>query len=440
MKTHAQFSLLIVALVLLLPSLTPVAFAQGENPPVDPNSAWSEVVNQDGSINYDNLTDGGVINQPASWMPNIPLIGPISAEYHVYYTPSGNSIVMPTASTLFFMAANANESGFLSAASTLGTSGPTTVTSDNGNVVGIASLGALFGALMGNQNIGLPTSTNSTDFFNQVISGQANIWSLNPAGLMNFLTSLSQPSLVDGNLYTYMLMYAPGQCAGAAGGCSAEQLALLASLTPIPPLLVTVTPPPPTLCPEPRVRAGAISASASRVAPPYPLVVGQDPGRRGVDVTFSASVAPTIYTYYTQEPIEECIAGATASGQYNCTARGVQGHRVQAGFQCVAHTQSYSECIESASATMSLSFESRQWILNELSIRYPEAYLHHPNFSFSGGGCVFSVSEENVQVADPGNWHVRLNGSTSGTPVSGPRSFNRENTFQAWLKEVVIIK
>ena len=119
MKTRTQFSLLLITLVILLSNLTPAALAQG---PTDPNSAWAEVVNADGSINYASLTDGGVVNQPADWMPNIPLIGPIPAEYHVYYTPSGNSIVMPTASTLFFMAASANESGFLSAASTMGTS------------------------------------------------------------------------------------------------------------------------------------------------------------------------------------------------------------------------------------------------------------------------------------------------------------------------------
>lgn len=427
MKTRIHFSLLILALFILLSSLLPVAFAQGEDPPVDPNGAWAEVVNQDGSINYANLTDGGVVNQPADWMPNIPLIGSIPAEYHVYYTPSGNSIVMPTASTLFFMAASANESGFLSAASTLGTSGLSTVSSDSGNVVGFASLGAFFGALLGNQDIGLPTGTNSTDFFNQVIAGQADIWSLNPAGLSDFLLSLADTSIMDGNLYTYMLMYTPGQCASAAGGCSAEQLALLTSLTETPPPPATETPPSP--CPASSIQLGAISASANQTAPPYPLVVGQDPDKRGIDVVFSASVAPTIYTYYTEEPEYE-----------RCTSRPCGTNRRIIGYTCEKHTESYAECIESASASIALSQDSRDWILNELSIRYPEAYLHHPAFSFSGGGCVFSVSKQNVQTADPGNWNVLLSGSTSGTPLSGPRGFSRESVFQVWLKEVVIIK
>ncbi len=160
--------------------------------------------------------------------------------------------------------------------------------------------------------------------------------------------------------------------------------------------------------------------------------MGQDPDRRGVDVRFSASVAPTIYTYYTTVPIyeEQC---RNVLGIQKCA-------NVVIGYSCQVHTRSYPECIASASSTLSLSKESRAWILDELSVRYPEAYLHRPNFSFSGGGCKYSVSEERVPVADPGNWHVNINGSTSGTPVSGPRSFSRGSVFSAWLKEVVIIK
>jgi len=399
------------------------------------DSAWSEVVDGNGNILYDRMTDQGVVTQAADWMPSItlPVVGTVSvpAEYHSYVTESGNTVLMPTASTLFFMAASANESGFLAAASTMGTGGLSTIESNNGNVVGFASLGAFFGALLGNQDIGLPSTTSSTDFFNQVISGQANIWSLAPYGLMNFLKSLSTPSLQDGNLYTYMLLYAPGQCGSTPAGCSAAQLALTATAVPTP-LPPTATPPPPTKCPGSSVKLGAISASASKLDPPYPLVVGQDPGKRGVDVAFSASVAPTIYTYYTPVPIyeERC---KTVLGVQKCS-------NVVTGYSCQVHTKSYPECIASASSSMSLSKDSRDWILNELSIRYPEAYLHHPNFSFSGGGCKYSASKNHVQVADPGNWNMKISGNTSGTPVSGPRSFSRSSVFSAWLKEVVIIK
>ncbi len=423
-----NFILLIFVLITFLPAHKVLA----------QDSAWGEVVDSNGNILYDQMTDQGVVTQAADWMPSItlPVVGTVSmdAEYHSYVTESGNTVLMPTASTLFFMTASANESGFLAAASTMGTSGLSTVNSDNGNVVGFASLGAFFGALTGNQDIGLPTSTNSTDFFNQVISGQTNIWSLSPDGIGNFLSSLLNPSLKDGNLYTYMLLYTPGQCGSTPAGCSATQLALTATVVPTsPPPTVVATPPPPTICPGSSVKPGAISASASQVAPPYPLVVGQDPDKRGVDVDFSASVAPTIYTYYTPVPIY-------GEEEKKCAKKPCGTKQIITGYTCKVHTISYPECIASASASMSLSQESRDWILNELSIRYPEAYLHHPNFSFSGGGCVFSASQDHVQVADPGNWNVNLSGNTSGTPVSGPRSFSRSSVFSAWLKEVVIIK
>jgi hypothetical protein len=406
------------------------------------DSAWSEVVDSNGDILYDRMTDQGVVTQAADWMPSItlPVVGTVSipAEYHSYVTESGNTVLMPTATTLFFMASNASESGYLAAASTMGTGGPS-VGLDA--ATGIAGIGAVWGAMMDHaggaemmsaiQQAGFNGPTAAQDFFQSVASGQTNIWSLGPAGLGNFLTSLSSPSVADGNLYTYMLLYAPGQCGSTPAGCSAAQLALTATAVPTP-LPPTATPPPPTKCPGSSVKLGAISASASKLDPPYPLVVGQDPGKRGVDVAFSASVAPTIYTYYTPVPIyeERC---KTVLGVQKCS-------NVVTGYSCQVHTKSYPECIASASSSMSLSKDSRDWILNELSIRYPEAYLHHPNFSFSGGGCKYSASKNHVQVADPGNWNMKISGNTSGTPVSGPRSFSRSSVFSAWLKEVVIIK
>jgi hypothetical protein len=432
MKKNIILLLSILILVTLLPARQ--VFAQ--------DSAWSEVVDSNGNIQYDRMTDQGVVTQNADWMPSItlPVVGTVSvpAEYHSYVTESGNTVLMPTATTLFFMASNASESGYLAAASTMGTGGPS-VGLDA--ATGIAGIGAVFGAMLNNaggaemmsaiNQAGFNGPTAAQDFFQSVASGQTNIWSVNPSGLFNFLGSLSNQSVTDGNLYTYMLLYAPGQCGSTPAGCSAAQLALTATAVPTP-LPPTATPPPPTKCPGSSVKLGAISASASKLDPPYPLVVGQDPGKRGVDVAFSASVAPTIYTYYTPVPIyeERC---KIVLGVQKCS-------NVVTGYSCQVHTKSYPECIASAASSMSLSKDSRDWILNELSIRYPEAYLHHPNFSFSGGGCKYSASKNHVQVADPGNWNMKISGNTSGTPVSGPRSFSRSSVFSAWLKEVVIIK
>jgi len=186
---------------------------------------------------------------------------------------------------------------------------------------------------------------------------------------------------------------------------------------------------------------GEITTSGSKTWPPYPLVVGQDPHRTGVNVTFSASVAPTILKFWTQEPVEVCAPGPNANGVYNCG--GGTGHKVITGYECVEHTQTYPECIASATAGLSLSRESRDWILNgDLQIRYPGAYLHHPYFQFGGRlACAWTAERKHVQVEDPGVWEMFLRGRTTGTPVSAPRSFNRTlGTFEVWLKEVVIVK
>ena len=82
--------------------------AQGEQPPQD--GPWGEVIDENGNILYGNLTDLGEIQVDAEWMPDVPFING-QATYHRYLTPSGNIVVMPSASTLFFMALNPEEFG-----------------------------------------------------------------------------------------------------------------------------------------------------------------------------------------------------------------------------------------------------------------------------------------------------------------------------------------
>lgn len=449
MRTKLFLNLLIdFGILLTLASPTHVS-AQGTTPPADPNGAWSEVVSADGTINYSSLTDGGVVTQQADWMPNIPLVGPVEAEYHVYYTPSGNTILMPTATTLLFMAANPSESGYLAASSTLGTNGAT-VSADAPS--GIASLGSLFASLTnqpgGEQMMaeinqaGFNGPTAAQDFFAALASGQVDIWSLNPDGLGNFLGSLFQTSKDDKNLYTFMLIYTPDQCATVPGGCTAEQLALLESLFPETPTEEEL-PPAPGTCPAPFVTPGRIVKSAKLVAPDYPLVVGQDPDKRGADVMASAHVEPTIYTYYTSEPVTECREGTSNNGTTNCTTDGGKpGHEKLVDWECVQHQQVYPECISFASATLRLTAASQGWILNELSIRYPGAYVHKPRIAFgTSSGCQWNETYPSVQIEDPGTWDIFINGQTSGTPVSAPRSFGgKSGEFGAWLKETAIIK
>jgi len=101
-----RFILILVVLTLLIPS---TVHAHGNDP-------WSEVFQPDGSLNPD-LIDLGVTNDHPDWMSiNLPFGQSIDldANYHRFQTPSGNIVVLPSASTLFFMAMNPQESGLTS--------------------------------------------------------------------------------------------------------------------------------------------------------------------------------------------------------------------------------------------------------------------------------------------------------------------------------------
>jgi len=412
---------ILLAIVMISLVILPV-YADGKQPPPDPKSAWGNVFDKNGHL-LPGITDGGQKVENVNWMPSI-LGNPIPATFHIYYTPNGDTVVIPNAITEFFMAAHPDESGLNTAANTYGT--------------GLGYLEAILGAAFGGNQIqvnlnGLPQYVTPDQFAQDMINGQTNIWSLPLSSAWNVLSLLYNTSVGDQNLYLLALLYTSDQCENAPGGCDASNLPTPGALTPNP------TNPPPISCPPPSVIPGAISYGGSKLSPAYPLVVGQDPNKTGVTLSFHASVAPTIYNYYIQVPIQSCQPGPNGGGNYDCD--GDTGHKVITGFRCVEQSRSYPECIASASGSISLSASSRDWILNTLSILYPGTYIHKPYFSFGGSGCSWSGGGAGVQIDDPGIWGISIVGRTSGTPVSAPRGFSGGGSpFDVYLKEVSIIK
>ena len=423
-------SLIFLALFFLLALPAPV-LAQQQNPPVDPNSMWGEVVDQNGNILYNNLTDLGTVQQSASWMPNSPGIGNIQASYHEYQTPSGNIVVLPTASTLVFMALNPQTSGLAQADSQLGL----------GTGMVLEAPGIIKGMLEGYVDPTAITSlgyTNPDDFFSDVVNGKVNIWTFGGLDVTRFLRDLAKSSLNDKSLYTLLLLYTPGDCAKIPGGCPAN--ATLPS------------PSVPPSCSTPIITSGAITVTAHKVAPLNPIVIGQDPEKRGADVTWEVRVDPTSYTYGVDTPVmgNVCVAG---SGTSNCTTSNNQAGTLQqtiVRYDCVQHIQLFPEGLNWVTSSASLSQASRDWILNTLSLHYPKAFLHNPSFSFRGDPAsgtlqgntfVWTLSQSRIQVADPGYFDLGVSGSTSGTPVSSPRGFSRlGGQFPVYLMESVIIQ
>jgi hypothetical protein len=433
-----KHTLIMLALVVLLAIPAPV-LAQSQNPPVpvvDPNSVWGEVVDKNGNILYGNLKDLGPVQKSTSWMPTIPLVGNIQASYHEYQTPSGNLVVMPTATTLFFMALNPQASGLAQASSQLSV----------GTGTALEGPGIIKGMLQGYIDPAALTKmgyTNPDDFFSDVIAGKTDIWSALGNNSLNFLDSLLAPSRTDLSLYTTLLLYTPGECFEVPGGCPANASLPSAPAAPTPPA---------SSCSVTSVKSGVITVTAHKIAPPYPLVVGQDPAKRGVDVTWKVTVGPTLYTYGVRVPVmgTKCIAG---SGTSNCTTSDNQAGTLQqvvVGYNCVQHTQTYTEGLKWVTLSASLSQTSQDWILNTLSLMYPNDYLHHPDFSFAGNPAtgsfqgntfVWDFSQTRIQVADPGHFDLGMAGATSGTPVSSWRGFSRPGgTFPVYLEEAVIIQ
>jgi len=414
---------------------------------------WGEVVDGEGNIRYDNLTDLGEIQQRPDWM-QVPMPFDmdiqLTATYHEYQTPTGNIIVLPSATTLFFMALNPDASGMNDASSALGN--------------GVSALEMLTANYLTPERLSQMGYNDPDAYFSDVVAGQTNIWSAFGRDMKNFYLSLMKTSIPDRAYYSLLLLYTPdmgnqvpgGWPAGAIrpGGGAGDALgngngaAGAGNVTGSS-----------NSCGSAVVTPGAITVSGEKTYPNYALVVGQDPDKVGVDLTWTVTVAPTIYTWWEPVPKYDDVCHEWHSGDPgpNCktssTQRSNNGYlsHEQVGYDCVQHSEAYPEGMNWGTAYASLNEASRDWILNgELQIRYPGAYLHNPDWVFMGGGVasygfqgdtfVWTLSEKAVQVADPGTYTLDVAGATSGTPVSTGRPFRKTGgAFPVYLEEVVII-
>jgi hypothetical protein len=429
-----RFLLSAFLILLTIVLFTPVK-AQSQNP--SDLGAWGEVVDENGNIRYGNLIDLGVHTDNPSWMHfDLPL-GlniPLEANYHTYQTSSGNIVVLPSATTLLFMAFNPDESGLNRASSSLGTA------------AGVLEM--LAGPYLNLEDILAAGYDSREDFFYDVSHGNPSaLWSAMPNGMLSFLSGLLNASLNDQQLYLMMLLYTPDMCNQVPGGCPPE---------------AQLPAPPPTNdhdCGTPSTSAGQITVTAHKIAPNNALVVGQDPNRVGADLVWTVRIEPTTYTWWEKKPTHAwiCHAWQSGDGTANCRTSPMYWYdngilqQDLVGYTCEQHTQIYPEALRWVNTIASLSQSSREWILNgDLQIRYPGAYLHHPEFTFAGSTAsgsfqgdtfVWTMSQSHVQVADPGWFSLDAAGATTGTDISDPRPFRRNGgTFPVYLEETTIIQ
>jgi hypothetical protein len=402
-----KFCIFLVVLILTSLVVNSVAYAQGEQPPQD--GPWGEVIDENGEILYGNLTDLGEIQVDAEWMPDVPFIDG-QATYHRYLTPSGNIVVMPSASTLFFMALNPEESGINDSNYALGN--------------GLGVFETMLAGYVSPSDLVNMGYTSPADFYQAVISGEANIFTFDFMG--EFFLDLLDMSVVDQNLYTMLLLYTNGNCDAVPGGC--------------PPGRVLPTPTPPSsACPAPFIQTGPIqvtggSGDGGKVAPPNPVVIGQDPERRGVDVKVNALIPPISYHTFETFRHDDLVCASDSTG----LGSGCPGHArdprwktvVDTWYECIEHIQVFPDYLDSVQVSINLTPESRAWILTDLAQAYPGAHLLHPDFSFSFAGpgsllgdksVSWTTTIPSIQMADPGDYTTTVMVRTTGTPVSAPR-------------------
>jgi hypothetical protein len=211
-----------------------------------------------------------------------------------------------------------------------------------------------------------------------------------------------------------------------------------------------------TECNAAWITPGAITLTATKDFPDHAVVVGQDPLNTGVDLTWILHINPTVFNYEAWVKIPPAIikvpgckglqaecaknqSGKPCCGGLECVPYNPSSGNGKcqidwdlATWECVVKSINYPEDIAEASPSAVLTQPSRTWVLGELAMAYPGAYLKHPVWGFhpghtctwAGDVCVWTHTEGEVQVADPGYYDLRVSGMTAGTAISPPRTFS----------------
>ncbi len=423
MRKYLAFLLLLA----LIPSS--IVFGQAENP-------WNEIFTEDGNLNP-NLIDLGETTEHPDWMSVELPFGQtldLPANYHRFQTPSGNIVILPSASTLFFMAMNPGDSGLNNSYGMIG----------NGYASLISFLGSVVGDNLNWSQVltDHPEYATPDDFWGAVLRGEQSAWTYFSG--WGFITNLLQMSWEDVAFRTAYLLYLNGavDCSAIPGGCSG-----------------IVSPPGDTnLCPTPTVNLQQPVLSIQKIAPTYPLVLGQDPtSQRGADIEALVAVPPVIFTWY--EPIYEelSVCRFVQSGEVASCSTGDDASVLDGVIdlelvfkECKIHVERLKDSILSFQATATLDPASQDWITGQLGETHYGAFVHQAGYSLvpgfgawsascsSNGTCSASGQALNVPFSDPGTFNLRLEIQTSGTqfrgiPITQPRQLAASGELQVYV-------
>jgi hypothetical protein len=200
-----------------------------------------------------------------------------------------------------------------------------------------------------------------------------------------------------------------------------------------------------------RVSQQPPTLKAGKIGPEHPVVVGQDPTKRGVDVSASIVIHPVIVKYDVPKYEHECqFVDGTVTDSACQNNPGWKNKKIFAG--CETKTETYTDQIAFATIDADLSPASIRWITTDLASKYPGAHVYQAHWSLwpgrspsqgglAGDGASLSVVYANLPLADPGTYGVQIQGRTTGTPYTAPRPFAfTYPDLQVHLLESTIIK
>ena len=398
-------------------------------------SVWEDIVSINGVPLFDEMIDLGVIQENVSWM-DASIMGQdvLNATYHVYQTEQGTVVYMPDAVTLAHMAANPIESGFENAS----------ILAD-GDGIKLTVAGKI---LSGNGQDIINTVTNPyfqkavqeawshpKDFFQDIINGKSPAFTGLGQSSINTILELLRHSAEDVNYYTALLVFE--NCENSPLGCPEQNELLDPEPTPLPTLAPTLAPP--RGCPNSQVTTQAIEATITLIAPEYPLVIGQDPEKRGADIHIAVTVPPITYTYYERVPIfQEVCSTDPVTKEYTCK-------NVITDWRCEKRVRILPDPIQLLTATADLTQESHSWIESNLADSWYDAKVKQPTHNLIPGMvpintfctnrnfCYVNQLVEKIPFVDPGNYALGLNVVTTGTAVSFPREVSVEGVGKIWV-------
>lgn len=434
----------------LLVALTVIAPARAQEG-TPGSTGWGDFFDSDGVLKP-GVTQTEVA-MSADWMPSINILGQwgveLQATYNVYTAPDGATAMTPSASTLLFMAMNPQASGLANADSEVALGGGSALQAFGSVLGGNTTAQQLISNVVQQVGGAALSYVDANHFADAIINGDGNAWSFlggQNSDTWQIFSQLMNSSWDQGNLYLVALIY--DSCSQAPGGCppqlcqsSPTACGLPAEPAPLPPGVEPLPTAPPA-CPGPSVSQAAPTSTIDPAGPNFPLVVGQDPERRGADVQASVTIPNVIYTWH--EPIFEdeisCRKNPQGGAEICKTVKVFKG--------CRAHHESLPERITNARATATLTEASRDWIIHDLGATWYGAYVHQDSFNLKqygnpsvgcgGSACSFNLSALKVPFADPGYFDLKVQVNTAGTFFNGrmitrPRVLGGSGKLRTWV-------